>query len=212
RTPDEDRKLLEALKVDVLFMPEEDEMYPRGEALTARVHVAELEDILCGAFRPWHFMGVATIVTKLLNLVQPDVALFGEKDFQQLRIIRRAAEDLCMPVEIVGLPTTREPDGLAMSARNRYLTPEQRAVAPQIFAALERARRAIESGRRDFAEIEREGMGMLEAAGFRADYFSVRDANTLAPPSDESEELVVLTAARNGRARLIDNVRAKRPR
>jgi len=212
RTPDEDRKLLEALKVDVLFMPEVDEMYPRGQALTARVHVPELEDILCGAFRPGHFMGVATIVTKLLNLVQPDVALFGEKDFQQLMIIRRAAEDLCMPVEIVGLPTTREPDGLAMSSRNRYLTPEQRAVAPQIFAALERARRAIESGRRDFAEIEREGMGMLEAAGFRPDYFSVRDANTLAPPSDESEELVVLTAARIGRARLIDNVRAKRPR
>lgn len=212
RTPDDDRKLLEALDVDVLFTPDVDEIYPRGQTSTARVHVPELEDILCGAFRPGHFMGVATIVTKLLNLVQPDVALFGEKDFQQLMIIRRAAEDLCMPVEIVGLPTTREPDGLAMSSRNRYLTPEQRAVAPKIFAALERARQAIETGQGDFEAIEREGASMLQAAGFRPDYFSVRDANTLAVPDEHSDDLVVLTAARIGRARLIDNVRARRPR
>src|SRR5512138_2358039 len=207
RTPEEDRKLLESLDVDVLFMPTVEEIYPRGQRTTARVHVPELEDILCGAFRPGHFMGVATVVTKLLNLVQPDVALFGEKDFQQLMIIRRAAEDLCMPVEIVGLPTTREPDGLAMSSRNRYLTPEQRAVAPQIFAALERAREAIEGGRRDFEAIEAEGMSELQAAGFRPDYFVVRDAETLGSPTPDSKNLVVLTAARIGRARLIDNVR-----
>ena len=209
RTPDEDRKLLEALDVDVLFMPTVEEIYPRGQQTTARVHVPELEDILCGAFRPGHFMGVATVVTKLLNLVQPDAALFGEKDFQQLMIIRRAAEDLCMPVEIVGLPTTREPDGLAMSSRNRYLTAEQRALAPHIFAALERAREALEKeGRRDFEAIEKEGMRALAAAGFRPDYFAIRDAETLAVPTPDSTNLVVLTAARIGRARLIDNVRA----
>jgi pantoate--beta-alanine ligase len=208
RTPEEDRKLLESLHVDVLFTPEVAEIYPRGQETTARVHVPGLEDILCGAFRPGHFMGVATVVTKLLNLAQPDVALFGEKDFQQLMIIRRAAEDLCMPVEIVGVPTTRESDGLAMSSRNRYLTPEQRALAPRIFAALERARAALETGQRDFEALEHEGTNVLQAAGFRVDYFAIRDADTLAAPASDSKNLVVLTAARIGRARLIDNVRA----
>jgi pantoate--beta-alanine ligase len=209
RTPDEDRALLISLQVDLLFLPEVQDIYPRGQETTARVQVPGLEDILCGAFRPGHFMGVATVVTKLLNLVQPDVALFGEKDFQQLMIIRRAATDLCMPVEIVGVPTTREPDGLAMSSRNRYLTAEQRAVAPRIFAALEATRVAIESGRRDYAELERAGLRALQDAGFRPDYFEIRDADTLDVPSPSSKNLVVLTAARIGRARLIDNVRAK---
>jgi pantoate--beta-alanine ligase len=209
RTPDEDRALLISLQVDLLFLPEVQDIYPRGQETTARVQVPGLEDILCGAFRPGHFMGVATLVTKLLNLVQPDVALFGEKDFQQLMIIRRAATDLCMPVEIVGVPTTREPDGLAMSSRNRYLTAEQRAVAPRIFAALEATRVAIESGRRDYAELERAGLRALQDAGFRPDYFEIRDADTLDVPSSSSKNLVVLTAARIGRARLIDNVRAK---
>lgn len=210
RTPDEDRRLLESLHVDLLFAPEVDDIYPRGQESTARVHVPGLEDILCGAYRPGHFMGVATVVTKLLNLVQPDVALFGEKDFQQLMIIRRAATDLCMPIEIVGVPTTREPDGLAMSSRNRYLTAEQRAAAPRIFAELERARTAIESGSTDFAAIEKVGLDALAEVGFKPDYFSVRDASTVQSPEPQSRDLVVLTAARMGRARLIDNVRVKR--
>lgn len=210
RTPEEDRQLLQCLHVEVLFAPEVDDIYPRGQETTARVHVPGLEDILCGAFRPGHFMGVATVVTKLLNLVQPDVAVFGEKDFQQLMIIRRAAVDLCMPVEIVGVQTTREQDGLAMSSRNRYLLPEQRAVAPQIFAALERARRAIESGFPDYAALEQAGAAALQQAGFRIDYFAIRDANTLQLPDSASDDLVILTAARIGRARLIDNVRARR--
>jgi pantoate--beta-alanine ligase len=208
RTPDEDRALLTSLHVDVLFTPGVEDMYPRGQESTARVHVPDLEDILCGAFRPGHFMGVATVVTKLLNLVQPDVALFGEKDYQQLMIIRRAAADLCMPMEIVGVPTTREADGLAMSSRNRYLTPEQRKLAPTIFAELERARRALESGDTDCAAIEAAGAAALERAGFKPDYFAVRDAATLGAPGEATSELVVLTAARIGRARLIDNVRA----
>lgn len=211
RTPEEDRKLLETLQVDLLYTPEVDEIYPRGQHSTARVHVPELEDILCGAFRPGHFMGVATVVTKLLNLVQPDVALFGEKDFQQLMIIQRAAVDLCMPVEIIGVPTSREDDGLARSSRNRYLTAEQRALAPSIFRALDAAREAIEAGETNFDALEQEGMRALQQAGFRPDYFSIRDAQTLAFPG-QANDLVVLTAARIGRARLIDNVRAVRPR
>lgn len=207
RTPLEDRKLLESLGADLLFTPEVDEMYPRGQATSARVQVPGLDEILCGAFRPGHFTGVATIVAKLLNLVQPDVALFGEKDYQQLMIIRRTVIDLCMPMEIVGVPTTREADGLAMSSRNRYLTDAERRVAPQIFAELERARMAIEAGSREFAALEQAGLAGLRQAGFRPDYFAILDAATLGPPAD-SKDLVVLTAARIGRARLIDNVRA----
>lgn len=211
RTPEDDRRLLESIGAEVLFTPEVDEMYPRGQAVSARVQVPELDSILCGAFRPGHFTGVATIVTKLLNLVQPDVALFGEKDFQQLMIIRRAATDLCMPMEIVGVPTTREADGLAMSSRNRYLSANERKLAPQIYAALSRAREAVESGSQDFATLEQAGVDALKQHGFRADYFSIRDAATLGDPVP-GEEMVVLTAARIGRARLIDNVRAQPPR
>jgi pantoate--beta-alanine ligase len=212
RTPEDDQRLLESLRVDVLFRPEVEDIYPRGRETTARVHVPLLEDILCGAFRPGHFMGVATVVTKLLNLVQPDAALFGEKDFQQLMVIRRAAEDLCMPIEIVGVPTIRESDGLAMSSRNRYLSDSERNVAPVIFAELERARRSIEAGDTDFAALEAAGFRALQQAGFRPDYFSIRDALTLQEPGAASDKLVVLTAARIGRARLIDNVQATRKR
>jgi pantoate--beta-alanine ligase len=208
RTPEDDRRLLRSLGVEILFVPEVEDIYPRGQETTARVHVPGLEDILCGAFRPGHFMGVATVVTKLLNLVQPDVALFGEKDYQQLMIIRRAATDLCMPMEIVGVPTTREADGLAMSSRNRYLSADERKLAPRIYAELERARLAIEAGTRDYATLERAGFEALQAAGFRPDYFSIRHAANLSAPEAGLRELVILTAARIGRARLIDNVRA----
>lgn len=205
RTPDEDRALLESLKVDLLFEPTVAEMYPRALGATAIVQVPDLDSILCGAFRPGHFTGVATIVTKLLNLVQPDVALFGLKDYQQLMIIRRAVTDLCMPIEIVGVPTIREADGLAMSSRNRYLRPDQRALAPRIYEELVRARDAIVGGERNFAAVERAGFDALKAVGFVPDYFSVRDASTLGEP-EATGDVVILTAARNGRARLIDNV------
>jgi pantoate--beta-alanine ligase len=209
RTPQDDSKLLTSLGADALFTPEVDDMYPLGQAATTRVVVpAELDNILCGAFRPGHFTGVATIVTKLLNLVQPDVALFGEKDYQQLMIIRRAATDLCMPMQIVGVPTRREADGLAMSSRNRYLSADDRRVAPRIFEALEKAREAIEAGSNDFAALEQSGYSALQQSGFRPDYFSILDAATLGPPAQD--DVVVLTAARIGRARLIDNVRARR--
>jgi len=208
RTPEEDRQLLEQLGVDVLFVPEVEDMYPHGQATTSRVQVPELDSILCGAFRPGHFTGVATIVTKLLNLVQPDLALFGEKDFQQLMIIRRATDDLCMPIEIVGVATTREQDGLAMSSRNRYLSSQDRAVAPRIFAELDNTRRQIESGSGNFEALERAGFEALKSVGFKPDYYSIRDASSLLTPSPQSREVVILAAARIGRARLIDNVRA----
>jgi len=209
RTPDEDAALLESQGVDVLFLPTVDEMYPQGVAGSTIVDVPELSGILCGAVRPGHFQGVATVVVKLLNLVQPDVGIFGEKDYQQLTIIRRSIEDLCLPVRIVGAPTVRADDGLALSSRNRYLNPQERAIAPQVYRALDRARRRLESGDTDVAGIEREGLAALVTAGFRPDYFEVRMAGTLAKPHGQNVDVVVLTAARLGRARLIDNVQCR---
>ena len=209
RTPDEDTALLEAQGVDVLFLPTVDEMYPQGVAGSTIVDVPELSGILCGAVRPGHFQGVATVVVKLLNLVQPDVGIFGEKDYQQLTIIRRSIEDLCLPVRIVGAPTVRADDGLALSSRNRYLNPQERAIAPEVYRSLDRARRRLESGDTDVEGIEREGLAALVKAGFRPDYFEVRMAGTLAKPHGQDVDVVVLTAARLGRARLIDNVQCR---
>jgi pantoate--beta-alanine ligase len=209
RTPEDDADLLTGQGVDVLLLPTVEEMYPLGVAGSTIVDVPELSGILCGAFRPGHFQGVATVVVKLLSLVQPDVAIFGEKDYQQLTIIRRSVEDLCLPVRIVGAPTVRADDGLALSSRNRYLSASERAVAPTVYRALDRARRRLESGDADVADIEREGMESLRAAGFRPDYFEVRMAETLEKPRGQDIDVVVLTAARLGRARLIDNVQCR---
>lgn len=209
RTPVEDAALLEQLKADVLFMPEVSDIYPSGHEHAAYVEVPEISDILCGAFRPGHFRGVATVVVKLLNLVAPDVALFGEKDYQQLSIIRRAVADLCLPIEIIGAPTVREPDGLAMSSRNRYLTAADRAASPAIFRALTETAKQLKAGERDFAALEAVGRNALSAAGFKVDYFSIRDSISLQPPLESAKSIVVLTAARIGRARLIDNVQLR---
>jgi len=209
RTPEDDTALLGAQGVDVLLLPTVEEMYPLGVAGSTIVDVPELSGILCGAVRPGHFQGVATVVVKLLNLVQPDVAIFGEKDYQQLTIIRRSVEDLCLPVKIVGAPTVRADDGLALSSRNRYLSASERAIAPMVYRALDRARRRLESGDADLAGIQRDGLESLRAAGFRPDYFEVRMAGTLAEPHGQDIDVVVLTAARLGRARLIDNVQCR---
>jgi pantoate--beta-alanine ligase len=206
RTPQEDSSLLTALGVDVLFLPTIEEMYPKGATGSTIVDVPELSGILCGAFRPGHFQGVATVVVKLLNLVQPDVAIFGEKDYQQLTIIRTSCEDLCLPVNIQGAPTVRADDGLALSSRNRYLSADERERAPQLYRALDRARRRLESGDTDIAAIEREGREALRAAGFWTDYFEVRMAGTLAKPHGRNADVVVLAAARLSRTRLIDNL------
>jgi pantoate--beta-alanine ligase len=208
RTPDNDATLLSKLGADALFIPDAADMYPAGYEHSTFIDVPEMSNILCGEFRPGHFRGVATVVVKLFNLVTPDIAVFGEKDFQQLTIIRRVVADLCMPIEIVGAPTMREYDGLAMSSRNRYLSAEDRAAAPAIHRALQATRQKLASGMRDFPALEAEGGAALVSAGFKLDYFSIRDATNLQAPSNAATELVVLTAARIGKARLIDNVRA----
>ncbi|HZF27461.1 MAG TPA: pantoate--beta-alanine ligase [Steroidobacteraceae bacterium] len=209
RTPEEDRRLLDTAKADLLFQPGVDEIYPAGHQHSTIVDVPELSGILCGAVRPGHFAGVATVVAKLLNIVHPDLAVFGEKDFQQLLIIRRLVADLCMPIEVRGMATARATDGLALSSRNRYLGAEERQLAPRLFAALEAARREIESGTTQFERIEQTGMQNLVEAGFRPEYFAIRQAHDLQPVQDAQAEIRILAAARLGRARLIDNVKVE---
>jgi pantoate--beta-alanine ligase len=206
RTPEDDQRLLAQAGCDLLFAPSVKEIYPDGPSAT-RVSVSALSEILCGAVRPGHFDGVATIVAKLFGIVQPDLAVFGEKDYQQLAIIRRMTLDLDLPVEIVGAPTVRSPDGLAMSSRNRYLSEAERAVAPRIHETLRAVASRIEAGQRTFAALEAFGAAELRAARMQPDYFEIRDAATLLEPHRKSRELVILTAARLGKARLIDNLR-----
>jgi pantoate--beta-alanine ligase len=209
RTPREDQQLLAAAGCDLMFMPDVLEIYPNGPENAARVEVPVLSHILDGEFRPGHFQGVATVVTKLLNIVEPDAAVFGEKDFQQLTVIRRMVADLCMAVTIIGAATVRESDGLAMSSRNQYLTTAERRIAPLIHQQLQRARTRLLAGATD-ADVEAEGLAALSAGGFRPDYFTVRDARDLQPALPRTRELVVLVAARLGKARLIDNLRVTR--
>lgn len=208
RTLEEDARALAEMGIDLLFAPAVEEVYPQGMVASVFVEVPGLSDILCGADRPGHFRGVATVVTKLFNIVQPDVALFGEKDYQQLQVIRRLVADLFLPVEIVAVPTMREPDGLAMSSRNNYLNQHERRRAPNLHQALHAAAARIERGETDLATIEAGGMEMLRQAGFRPEYFSARRAQDLRPPGPDDTDLVLLTAAWLGKARLIDNVRA----
>jgi pantoate--beta-alanine ligase len=210
RTPREDERMLAGAGCSLMFMPDVTEIYPNGAERATRIEVPGLSRILDGEFRPGHFEGVSTVVAKLFHIVEPDVAVFGEKDFQQLTIIRRMVADLCMPVEIVGAPTVRDHDGLAMSSRNQYLTTAERALAPQIYVALEAAASRVRKGDVDFASIERAGFEELERTGFRPDYFCIRKAEDLGPATRETRELVILTAARIGKARLIDNVQVTR--
>ena len=207
RTLEQDSGLLRELGTDLLFAPTVAEVYPRPPQEQTLVTVPGLSDILCGATRPGHFAGVATVVCKLFNLVQPDLAIFGEKDFQQLLVIRRMTEDLCLPVEIVGYPTQREEDGLARSSRNGYLTAEERPRAAVLYRTLQEIAAEITGGRSDYPELEREAAARIAAAGLRPDYFSVRRSADLAPAVPEDRELVILTAAYLGKARLIDNLR-----
>jgi pantoate--beta-alanine ligase len=210
RTPTQDELMLADAGCNLMFMPDVKEMYPNGSERATRVEVPGLSRILCGEFRPGHFEGVTTVVAQLFNIVSPDVAVFGEKDFQQLTIIRRMAADLCMPVKIVGAPTLRDPDGLAMSSRNQYLTPGERQVAPRIYEILTSVAKRLQAGDSEFASMERSGVQALEAAGFRPDYFAVRQASDLGTPQPGGGHLVVLTAARLGKARLIDNIQVRR--
>jgi pantoate--beta-alanine ligase len=203
--------LLQEARCDLLFAPGVKDMYPQGGDQRTLVVVRGLSDILCGRFRPGHFDGVATVVAKLFGIVAPDVAVFGEKDYQQLLVVRHMTLDLALPVEIVSAPTVRAPDGLALSSRNRYLTAEERARAAVIHQSLSQTVAAIYGGDSDYAALERAGSQMLERAGMSVDYFAIRNAADLSEPSAAANDLVVLTAVRLGRARLIDNLRTHRP-
>ncbi|MEW6645790.1 MAG: pantoate--beta-alanine ligase [Pseudomonadota bacterium] len=206
RTLAADQEKLAAAGCDLLFAPSEQEMYPLGREGLTFVEVPGLSDILCGAFRPGHFRGVATVVSKLLHIVQPDVALFGEKDYQQLLVIRRMVRDLDMPVEIIGVPTVREADGLAMSSRNGYLAADERRLATEVYAALQALAAEVRAGVQDYTALEAAAVARLERAGFRPDYVSVRRAEDLGLPQARERRLVVLVAARLGKTRLIDNM------
>jgi len=212
RTLESDLEHLRELAVDCLFLPETEALYPEGLERVTRVEVPELGEILCGRFRPHFFRGVCTVVNMLFNLVGPSVAVFGEKDYQQLVLVRRMVRDLKMPIAIESVPTVRERDGLAMSSRNLYLSDEERGRAPHLYRVLGAAAERGAAGERDLAAIEQEAVRALEARGFRPDYVSARRADDLAPPAPDDTRLVVLAAAWLGRARLIDNVAVNRGR
>ncbi|MGK0674055.1 MAG: pantoate--beta-alanine ligase [Halothiobacillaceae bacterium] len=206
RSEEQDAALLAKAGVRLLFLPTVETLYPHGQAGCTRVMVPELSDILCGASRPGHFVGVTTVVTKLFNIVMPDVAVFGEKDYQQLTILRRMVRDLDMPIDLIGLPTVREADGLAMSSRNGYLSAKERAIAPGLYRTLCAAREALRAGQTP-AMVEAEAIERLHALGFVPDYVSVRRAEDLSHAVvGEVGGLRILAAARLGRTRLIDNI------
>lgn len=208
RTPEADRALLEGMGTDLLFMPTLGEMFPRSLKSMTRVEVPGLQDRLCGASRPGHFAGVAQIVLKLFNLMQPDWAFFGEKDFQQLQIIRRMVRDLDLGVDVVGVPTVRDEQGLALSSRNSYLSREERARAPHLYQVLQQVVDRAREEDQALQHLEGFARESLESFGFRVEYVSILDEETLEPPKTDRAEcrLRVFAAARLGETRLIDNL------
>ncbi|RNF48658.1 pantoate--beta-alanine ligase [Marinomonas hwangdonensis] len=209
KTLEEDKKVLEANGCHFLFAPDALEMYPDGKRSQTQIEVMGLSDILCGASRPGHFVGVATVVTKLFNIVQPDCAIFGNKDFQQLKVIEDMVRDLSSNIRIIGIDTARNEDGLAMSSRNGYLTEEERRIAPTMYQTLLWAKEALLANRASHEDIREQAQQKLEAAGFRRDYFEIRAQDNLQTPSEEEKSLVILAAAHLGSARLIDNLRVE---
>ncbi len=205
RTLELDSRLLSAEQTDVLFLPDVGVIYPGGAEATTRVVVPGVGHGLEDDFRPGFFTGVATVVARLFNLVQPDCALFGEKDYQQLVVIRAMVADLCWPIEIIGVPTMRESDGLAMSSRNQYLTVDERQRAPLLHQTLTRVAEQIAAGSPHFGALEDESVKVLADGGFEPDYVCIRHADSLLPVAEGESRCVVLAAAHLGRARLIDN-------
>lgn len=206
RTLADDQQKLQAAGCRLLFTPSEQLMYPQGMQEHSLVRVPKVSEGLCGSSRPGHFDGVSTVVTKLFNMVQPDVAVFGEKDFQQLAVIRKMVDELNMPIQIIGAPIVRDTDGLALSSRNGYLDAAQRQTAPALYRSLQQAVTEIKQGRRDFAAILQATASQLQAAGLQPDYIDLRQARDLGPARADSSELVILAAAFLGSTRLIDNI------
>jgi len=204
RTLELDEKALSEKKVDLLFLPTNAVIYPNSVEVTTQVNVPGLSEILCGAHRPGHFLGVSTIVNKFFNIVQPDKAVFGQKDFQQVAIIKKMVTDLFMPIEIIAMPTRREADGLAMSSRNQYLTDSDRKKASKIYELMKQMADLIKNGA-EIAEIESNALAILKSNGFEPEYFSFRDPVTLVPLKSPQTDMVIVVAARLGTTRLIDN-------
>lgn len=205
RTLQEDADKLAGEGVAVVFAPDEKELYPRV-IQQYQVEPPYLRNELCGAFRPGHFRGVATVVSKLFNIVQPDVACFGKKDYQQLSIIQAMVDDLNFPISIIAVDTGRAEDGLALSSRNQYLSENERVQAPQLYQQLQQIAKAILQGERDFVVLEEEATQFLNQQGWQVDYVSIREANSLQQARLGDKKLVVLAAARLGNTRLIDNL------
>lgn len=211
RTLAADQEKLFAAGCHLLFHPDVSEMYPQGMSSQTRVMVQGVSEGLCGASRPGHFEGVATVVTKLFNMVQPDIAVFGEKDYQQLAVIRTLVRDLDMPIQIVGAPTQRAEDGLALSSRNGYLTAEQRAAAPALYRGLQAIAEQLQRGARDYQRLIEAAQAQQRQAGFVPDYLEIRNAISLRPAAIDDRHLVILTAAHLGKTRLIDNLVVELP-
>lgn len=206
RTLAADQERLLQAGCHLLFAPTVEEMYPNGMSGLTRVTAAELSNELCGSRRPGHFDGVTTVVSKLFNMVQPDLAIFGQKDYQQLAVIRAMVHDLNMPVQIISEPTVRADDGLALSSRNGYLNEEQRALAPALYRHLIAMSQAVNAGERDYPALVRQHLEHISALGLRPDYLEVRQAQTLLPANANDRDLVILVAAFLGSTRLIDNI------
>ncbi|MDJ0813581.1 MAG: pantoate--beta-alanine ligase [Woeseiaceae bacterium] len=206
RTIEKDTRRLKKASADVLFIPDVETVYPLGLENATRVIVPGLTQQLCGSFRPGHFDGVTTVVARLFALVQPDVAVFGEKDYQQQLVIRRMVEDLSLPISILSAPTVREEDGLAMSSRNSYLDAAERQKAPALFESLQAIAAQLAAGAREFADLEESGREALEQAGFEPEYVAIRSADDLGPAAADCPRYVVLAAAHLGGTRLIDNL------
>lgn len=206
RTLDADMAKLNELAVDSVFTPDEKQFYKKEKGLTTFVEVPKLSDILCGTSRPGHFRGVTTVVNKLFNIVQPDVAVFGTKDYQQFAIIQQMVLDLAMPITLLGVDTVREQDGLAMSSRNTFLSETQRAIAPKLYKNLQNLRERLMAGEQDYAALERQTRHLLVNEGFEVDYLEIRDAINLSRADTGSSQLVILTAVWLGETRLIDNI------
>lgn len=206
RTLDADSQALESKGCHLLFAPNANEVYPFGLGEQTRVDVPELGNYHCGASRPGHFVGVATVVAKLFNMVQADIAVFGEKDFQQLAIIRKMASDLCFPIEIIGIPTSREKSGLARSSRNGYLSTAEKTNAAILYQTLSTTREALKEGERDFDMLTKKAKALLEDSGFKPDYFNIANPETLAASQISDVNFVILVAAYLGKTRLIDNI------
>lgn len=204
RTLDADCEKLRAAGVDFLFSPGEQELYP--EPQTYQVDPSDIQNQLEGQFRPGHFRGVATVVLKLFNIVQPHMAVFGKKDYQQLMVLRGMARQLALPIEILGGETVRAADGLALSSRNGYLTAAERSEAPRLHRVLSQVKNAVLSGERDFARLEQAATDELQKNGWKTDYIAIREQDGLQTPQATSHALVVLAASRLGSTRLIDNL------